>query len=87
MKKIRYLVFHGLLSAGMLYALISIVPLPASACTPTECANFAKNISQICAGFYGCHNGGHVISCNSTSITFYCNPPGPQCGFHGGGCT
>jgi len=86
MKKIGSVVLHGLLSAGMIYGLISIFPLPASACTPTQCAALQQNVSTICAQVYHCYDGGVVESCNSSGAVILCLGSGSQCGVYPGSC-
>ena len=73
MKKIGSVVVHGLLIIGMVYALISIVPLPAYACTPSQCSSIEQNVGFICEGFNpNCTQGGEVNSCSSSGFAITC---------------
>jgi hypothetical protein len=73
MKKIRSLIVPGLLSIGMMYALLAIIPLrKAYACTPAECTNLEEGVNGFCEA-QGCPGGGVVLSCDSAGFEIVCN--------------
>jgi hypothetical protein len=86
--KVGSLLAQGLLSAGMIYALIAIAAVPAAACTPTQCNNLATAADAICGSRFGtgCENA-IVISCNASGYVIQCETPAFQnCGFIDGTC-
>jgi hypothetical protein len=77
MKKIRSLVIYALLNAGMIYALIAMFPLPASACTPAQCNSIQQNVVAFCQAA-GCATGSFVF-CNASGYEFFCDGSGINC--------
>jgi hypothetical protein len=84
MKRAFALLGSALLSAGMIYAMITIAALPANArrtseCTTSECATFEEYASNICEDDFHCDGGGRLISCDGeTEAIFECY----NCGVH-----
>ncbi len=79
MRKIGSLIVHGLISAGMIYALISFFALPANACTPTFCAGWTPQTVRNFCNFEGCGlSGGQLDYCDSSGWEVQCYgcPPG-----------
>ena len=73
MKKYGSLLGHAILVGGMVYGLLAIVVVPASACTPTECDTISQYIDSFCQAISPtCNQGGLVISCDSTGWDVYC---------------
>lgn len=80
MNQIRARFGHVLLSAGMIYALITIFAVPASAaCTQADCDSIQQGVDFLCEQF-NCNSGGHVISCTSSGFAIFCNGCGVKTG-------
>jgi hypothetical protein len=87
MKKIGSLLAHGLVTGGMVYALIALSAVPAAACTPTECANIQRVVGYMCEAIRQCDGGGHLTSCNSAGFEINCfDANGGLCGGISGRC-
>ena len=72
MKTIGSLLAHGLVTGGMVYALIALTAVPAAACTPPECADLQQIASDLCERVYNCDGGGYLRYCNSTGFGITC---------------
>jgi hypothetical protein len=86
-KKIGSLLAHGLVTSGMVYALIALSAVPAAACTPAECANLQQVAGNLCQGLYNC-DGGYLRFCNSTGFGITClYADGSHCHSFSGQCS
>ncbi len=80
MTKVRTMMLvQGLLSGGMIYALLSIFAVPAAACTPSQCSALAQSANAFCEVSYHC--GGHLVECNSSYDIIYCDCIGNIAGY------
>jgi hypothetical protein len=84
MKNIRGKIGHALVIAGLIYALVTVVVVPAWAdCTQSDCNGWYSPgaVDAYCHGL-GCDQGGQVVSCTSSGWSIYCN----GCGTFSGTC-
>jgi hypothetical protein len=74
MKKLRTVLGYAILIAGMTYALLAIVVVPASACTPAECDLLESDMSELCASVYpeSCIYGAMMAYCDSGGYRINC---------------
>jgi hypothetical protein len=82
MKNVRPVMVHGLLIAGMIYALLSVAVLPAAACTPSQCNTLSQIANSMCQ-LHDCPDGGELVLCDSSGWEIDCYG---GCGVFGGQC-
>jgi len=73
MNKMLAVIAHALLVTGMLYALITIVAVPAAACTTSQCDAIRANPGLLCQAKDGPNcSVGHVTSCSGSGFNIAC---------------
>jgi hypothetical protein len=87
-KKPLTFITHCLLVAGILYAALVIVVLPAAACTAQDCTTIDQSATYLCQGEFGsscseasvfCGPSGYVIQCYQPPQNYHCGSIAGQC--------